>query len=367
MPFDVLTLEQARASTRDFISAKLPGSELAPPNSRLRVIADNNSGLAHLNLLHQRWMSQQFLPDTAETEWLDRHANIWLGGRKAATYAGGTVNLTGVAGVVVPQGTQMFAASPGIVFQTTADVTLGSGATVAPVVALTAGAGGNIAAGAGFGITTAIAGLDGTATVVALSGGAGEESDDELRARVLFRIQQPPMGGDADDYVRWALEVPGVTRAWCSPLEMGVGTVTVRFMMDDLRATSDPTTSGFPTSDDVAAVLAHLDTKRPVAVKDFFVAAPIPEPISFTLSNLSPDSSAARAVIAANVAKMLAQRAAPAYALNGVGQGAQTIFAAWVSEAVLSAAGVVSFDLTMSDHVMPNNGCMAVPGTITYA
>jgi uncharacterized phage protein gp47/JayE len=261
----------------------------------------------------------------------------------------------------------MFAASPGIVFQTTADVTLGSGATVAPVVALTAGAAGNLAAGAGFGITTAVAGLDGTATVVAISGGADAENDDDLRARVLFRIQQPPMGGDADDYVRWALEVPGVRRAWCSPNEMGIGTVTVRFMMDDLRATSDPTTSGFPTSDDIAAVQAHLDGKRPVAVKDFFVVAPVPEPVSFTIANLSPDSSATRAAIAANVAKMLAQRAAPAYALNGVGQPAQTIFAAWVSEAVLQSSGVVSFDLTMSDHVMPNSGAMAVPGTITYA
>ena len=81
-----------------------------------------------------------------------------------------------------------------------------------------------------------------------LDGGTDEETDEELRARVLRRIRQPPMGGDAYDYVAWALAVPGVTRAWCSPLEMGIGTVTVRFMMDDLRADND----GFPIADDIA-------------------------------------------------------------------------------------------------------------------
>lgn len=367
MPFEVPTLNEARQIARDYVSGKLPGSELAPPNSRLRVISDNNAGLAHLNFLFLVWLSQQFLPDTAETEWLDRHGNIWLGGRKAATYASGTVSLTGTANTVVPEGTQLFWSVEGIALQTTADITLGSGATEAPVVALTAGAAGNAAAATVIGVTTALAGLDGTATVVSITGGTDAETDDELRARVLFRIQQPPMGGDADDYVRWALEVPGVTRAWCSPLEMGIGTVTVRFMMDDLRVTSDPATSGFPTTDDIAAVQAHLDLKRPVTVQDFFVEAPIPEPIGFTISNLNVDSSATRAAISASVAAMLKDRAQPAYALNGVGQDAQTIHVAWVSEAILAAAGVDYFDLTMSDHPMPNNGAMAIIGTITYA
>ena len=45
----------------------------------------------------------------------------------------------------------------------------------------------------------------------------------------------PPVApwGDNDDYVAWATEVPGVTRAWCSPNGMGAGTVVVRFVRDD--------------------------------------------------------------------------------------------------------------------------------------
>lgn len=366
MPFEVPTLQEARAIARDYVSAKLPGSELAPPNSRMRVISDNNAGLAHLNFLFLQWLSLQFLPDTAEREWLDRHANIWLGGRKAASYASGTVSLTGTAGVVVPSGTQLFLSIEGVAYQTTADITLGAGATAAPVVALTAGKIGNAAAGTSLGLTTALSGVDGYATVVAMSGGADAESDDDLRARVLFRIQQPPMGGDADDYVRWALEVPGVTRAWCAPNEMGIGTVTVRFMMDSLRASADPIANGFPTGDDVAAVQAHLDLKRPVTVKDFFVVAPIPEPVDFTITGLETDVSATRAAIAASVAAMLKDKARPSFALNGVLQPAQTIYREWVSAAISAASGVDYFELTMTDHVMPGNGCMAVLGTITY-
>ena len=81
-------------------------------------------------------------------------------------------------------------------------------------------------------IVTQVTGVDPTATITEMVGGTDQETDDELRVRVLERIQKPPMGGDADDYVQWALSFPGVTRAWCSPKEMGLGTVTVRFMME---------------------------------------------------------------------------------------------------------------------------------------
>ena len=200
----------------------------------------------------------------------------------------------------------------------------------------------------------------------ALAGGTDPETDDELRARVLLRIRKPPMGGDADDYVFWAMQVPGVTRAWCSPQEMGPGSVTLRFMMDDLRATANPTTSGFPLAADVAAVQAYVNTQRPVTA-DVFVVAPIPEPIPFTITSLNSNTVATQAAIATSTAAAILQRGRPAYAAGGASQPAQPIYAAWISDAVLAASGVVSFDLTMADHVMPTKGSLAVPGVITYA
>jgi hypothetical protein len=120
-----------------------------------------------------------------------------------------------------------------------------------------------------------------------------------------------------------------------------------------LESTRRATTAGFPTADDIAAVQAFLDQKRPVA-----------EPISYTVKILSGDNLSVRAASEASVAQMLHERGAPASSSAGVLVGAQTIYAAWVSEAI--GRVVKEFDLTMADHVMPNNGCIAVPGTVTY-
>jgi uncharacterized phage protein gp47/JayE len=159
------------------------------------------------------------------------------------------------------------------------------------------------------------------------------------------------MGGDATDYEQWALAVPGVTRAWAAPNEMGIGT-TVRFLMDDLRASDD----GWPTPADVNAVAAYIDQMRPVTVKDCFVVAPIKQFLDITISALVPDTEAA-AAIETSLDNMLLQMAAPG----------QTIYSAWVSYAIMNAADVQSFDLvTNTGYVMGSNGNMAVLGTILY-
>lgn len=366
MPWQSQTLEQLRSLNRDNITAKLRSGPMIP-NSVLRVMSDANAALAYLTLQYLAWLSLQLLPDTAETAWLDRHANIWIGGRKAATFAIGTATATGITGTAIPAGAQasITTANGPFVFEIIQAVVIGAGPTTVNLQALSAGAT-QLEVGTTLALTAGISGADASITLTSITDGIDQETDDELRTRVLDRIREPPMGGDAFDYVQWALQYPGVTRAWCSPNEMGIGTVTVRFMMDDLRATTNPSTNGFPLSSDVTAVYNFLQTKRPVAIKDFFVAAPIPQPINFTVSGLNNNNATVQAAIAASVTKMLAQQAMPASAINGVGQPATTIFAAWVSAAIMAAAGVISFDLTMGDQLPASNGSLAVLGTITY-
>lgn len=366
MPWDTPTLKEVRSLVRDNVRASLPGADANVPNSVLRVLSDAQGGLCHLNLQYIDWLSLQLLPDTSETEWLDRHADIWLVnadgtiGRKQATFASGSVMLTGVIGTVVPTGTRLQGVAE---YETTATISIGAQPSEVTARALDPGVAGNLDQGDTLTLdATAVGGASGVATVVTMEGGVDTENDDDLRRRVLFRIQQPPMGGDANDYVAWAMAVPGVTRAWCSPLEMGMGTVTVRFMMDELRADND----GFPLAEDIEVVADYLDTVRPVAVKDFFVVAPIPEPIDFTITGLNDDGAAVRAAIEQSVTDLLTRVAAPAHAVNGVAQGAQTIFAAWVSEAILSSQGVEEFTLVMTDHYMPSPGHMGVLGSIHY-
>ncbi|MGY3130122.1 putative phage protein gp47/JayE [Bradyrhizobium sp. USDA 4501] len=366
MPWATPSLKDVRRLTRDYVLSAIGGVALVP-NSAMRIMSDAQAGLAHLTLIYIDWLSKQLLPDTSETEWLDRHGTLWLTnadgskGRKQATFASGTAEVTAVPGTIMPKGTRMVYST--VAYQTTEEVTLDEQPTPFPLTCMSAGTVGNLEDGTTLSFIDVVPGVAGSPTVIVMTGGTDIETEDQLRERVLFRIQQPPMGGDANDYVAWARAVPGVSRAWCSPLEMGMGTVTVRFMMDELRSSTD----GFPLAEDLITVTIYLDTKRPVAVKDFFVVAPIPEPIDFTIHSLTPDLESVRAAIEVSVREMLERKAAPAHAVDGVAQAAQTIYTAWVSEAILNAAGVDSFRLEMDDHYMPSPGHMAVLGTIIYA
>jgi uncharacterized phage protein gp47/JayE len=356
LPWSTPSLSQVRSLVRDSVRGTLPGADASVPNSVLRVLSDSQGALCHLTLQYIDWLANQLIPDTAETEWLDRHGDIWLinsdssTGRKLATLATGSVSFTGIAGTIVPVGTLLSSASIG--YETTAEIVIGGGATTAPVRALDPGLAGNRDSGSTLGLVSSVPGADAFVTVIGISGGVDTENDEHLRARILQRIRQPPMGGAQEDYVRWALAVPGVTRAWAGP-EQGPGTITVRFLMDVLRADDD----GWPLPADLEAVRVHIDRMRPVTVKDCYVFAPIKQFIDITLTDVVPDYNEVEGAIQASLLEMLLARAAP-----GV-----TIYSAWVSYAIMDAAGVQSFKLvTTEDYVMPSLGHMAVLGTILY-
>jgi uncharacterized phage protein gp47/JayE len=355
VPWSTPTLKQVRSIVRDNVRSSLPGADASVPNSVLRVLSDAQGGLCHLTLQYVDWLALQLLPDTAETEWLDRHGAIWLvnsdgtRGRKQATFASGTVTFTGVQGSPVPTGTQL--AGP-VGYETTADATIGANPVEAPVRALDPGSISNMNNGDILSVTPAVPNVDGAATVVSMTGGVDVENDDDLRARILHRIQNPPMGGAQADYVTWALAVPGVTRAWAAP-EQGVGTMTVRFLMDDLRASDD----GWPQPNDVQAVAAYIDKMRPVTVKDCYTLAPIKQFVDVSIAHLVPNTTEAAAAIEASLREMLHELAKPG----------QTIYAAWISYAIMNAPGVQSFQLlSTADCVMPSLGHMAVLSTILY-
>ena len=370
MPWSTPTLRDVRSLVRDAVNASLPGADANIPNSVLRVVSDNQGALCHLTLQYVDWLSLQLLPDTAETEWLDRHGQIWLvnsdgsKGRKLATLAIGVASFQGIVdGTVVPAGTQLQSAvsmpmgsdslNVTMTYETLEDVVTSSGSPVdGPIRALDPGSLGNLPDGTSLSIAPPIDGVFGAAIARNLTGGADTETDDQLRARILQRIQNPPMSGSQADYVTWALAVPGVTRAWAA-CEQGPGTITTRFLMDDLRASDD----GWPTPADVEAVAIYIDQKRPVTVMDCYVLAPVKQFIDITIANLVPDTPEVQAEIEKSLDAMLFEMAAPG----------QTIYAAWVSFAIMSSPSVQSFQLvTTDDYVMPSLGHMAVIGTILY-
>jgi uncharacterized phage protein gp47/JayE len=317
--------------------------------SVLGVIARTLAGASHE--LHGRldFIARQVLIDTADAEYLERWANIWGVLRKPAEFAVGDVTFTGVNGAEVPEGA-VLQRQDGALFETTEAGVIASGTASVAVRAAASGAGGNTSAGITMALQQPSSGVQSTATVAAggLVAGSDVESDDSLRARLLSRIQEPPHGGAGFDYVAWALEVPGVTRAWVAPMEMGAGTVTVRFVRDD-------DASPIPDAGEVAVVQAYIDERRPVTA-EVFVAAPVAVPLDLTIQ-LSPNTAAIQAGIEAELRDLLRREAEPG----------GTILISHLREAISIAPGEFDHAITTpTGNVTHDTGEIATLGTITW-
>jgi uncharacterized phage protein gp47/JayE len=336
------------------INARLPGADARLPYSNLNVLAHVHGAAAHGMYGYLDWIARQVIIDTCEAEYLDRWAAIWGVLRKAATPATGNVTFTGVNGSSIPVGT-LLARADGVQYKTTALVSIASGTATTSAVEVAGGVTGNYAASGQLSLVVPVAGVDATATVAAggLTGGADTETDDALRSRLLQRIQNPPQGGAAADYVAWALEVAGVTRAWCYPLEDGAGTVKVRFMMDNNYD------NGIPQAGDVTAVQNYIDALRPVAIAvgGFTTVAPVAAPINFTMT-VSPNTQTVRDAVTAELKDMILRDSAP----GGV------IRISRIREAISLAAGETDYTLTApSADITHTANQIATMGTITFS
>ena len=156
------------------------------------------------------------------------------------------------------------------------------------------------------------------------------------------------MGGTQADYEQWALEVPGVTRAFVTQ-EMGRGTVTVRFMMDGTYP------DGVPKDGDRQAVAAHIETVRPVTA-DVYVVLPVADPLNLRL-RITPDTAAIRLAAEANLWAAVRRDAVPG----------GTIFLSRLHEALsLTEKEEDHVILSPTANVTPETGHIVVPGSIEW-
>lgn len=332
------------------IEASLPGTDAKLRRSNLGIISKIISAVAHAIYGYIAFIAQQILPDTAIGKYLDRHASIWLKvPRKAANYAVGQVALTGTNGIVIEAGT-VFIRGDGFEYVSDADVTVTSGTAVVDVTASLVGQIGNAVAGMSLTLASPISGINSSASVhtTAITGGSDQEENPALSARVIKRIQNPPHGGAKHDYEAWALEVPGVTRVWVYPLELGLGKVTVRFVRDN-------DANLIPDAAEVAAVQTYIDDLRPVTA-DVYVVAPIAAPLDFSIQ-VVPDTPATRAAVTSELDDLLKREAVPG----------GTILLSHIREANSIAAGETNYVMTIPNaDVGHAAGYMATLGTITW-
>jgi uncharacterized phage protein gp47/JayE len=177
----------------------------------------------------------------------------------------------------------------------TAGRTAGIGLNSTTIAALDAGSVGNADAGMTLVPVQPILGIAGNSfTVLApgLTGGVARESVESLRSRVIRSYRIIPHGGSAQDYETWALECPGVTRAWCRGGYLGPGTVGLFIMRDD-----DP--QPLPSDAQLAEVQAYIEPLRPVTAK-LYVQRPEQVPVTYQI-RLKPDTTAVRAAVEAQL------------------------------------------------------------------
>lgn len=350
MSIDRPTLPALIARAETDLSGRLLDGATPMARSVVSVLARVSAGQTHMQYGYLEWLADQPFADTAEAEYLDRHGRIWGVTRKAAVAAKGSVSIPGADGAVLPKGTELQRVD-GALYTVDAEVTVSGGVALASVTASAAGEAGNTIAGISLPLTAPVTGMQSTATVAAggLSGGVDQEGDEGLRTRVLARIQAPPQGGCAADYKAWALAVPGVTRAWVYPRHVGLGTVGVAIVADD--ADDGP----LPSAALVTATQQYIDGKRPVTA-EAIVFGPSALVVPITMA-LSPDTSATRAAVLAELGDLFAREAEPG----------GTIYLSHLREAVSVSAGEVNHVITTpTADVVATALQFPVLGTVTF-
>ena len=351
MPFERPSFPELNERAQSDIEARLPGSGARLRRSVLGVLARVVAGLAHGLYGYLAWIARQAFPDTADTEHLDRWARIWLEQpRKLAGVATGQVTFTGTSGQTVPAASAVQRAD-GVRYVTLTAATLVGGVATVSVQAELPGGDANTDTGAVLALAATVSGVSAQVTVGAggISGGADDETDDELRARVLDRVRNPPQGGAEHDYRKWSLEVAGVSRVWVKSEWMGSAHVGVFFVRD-------ADANFIPDAGEVATLQAHLDSKKPVTAK-VHAMAPTPVAIDITLE-VTPDTPAVRAAVEAELADIFRREAEPG----------RTLAIGSLHEAVSAAAGETSHLITVPAGDVPMaESEIAVMGVVTWA
>lgn len=293
-----------------------------------QVLARTLAGTAYGLYGYLDWIAEQILPDRADEETLERIAQLRLTQpRNPAQPASGTASFTAVAGAVVDAETVLQAAD-GRTYRATANVTTVAGLNTVAVEAVDAGTLGNADVGLALTLVQPVAGVTNSFTVLApgLTGGIAQESIESLRARVIRSYRVIPHGGSAADYETWALEVPGVTRAWCRGNYVGPGTVGLFVMRDgdDVPV---------PNPAQLAEVKAYIEPLRPVTA-ELYVLAPVEVPVAYSIHPV-PDTTAIRAAIQAQLIDLHDREA-------GLGE---TLLLTHIAQAISGASGETDHDL----------------------
>lgn len=372
MPFQRKTLSTLISEVAADINSALQGADATLRRTVLKVIGKVQAGMSNLQMGYLDWIARQAVPFTAEDEYLEGWSALKKVYRKAATPAKLTATFAGVTGTPLSAGTQVVR-SDGATYTTAAAATVdGTGSLSVTIVATLAGSAGNADPGTTVALGVAVSGLQSSGTVTAtVASGADVEDNDDLRTRMLAAYQNTPQGGDLNDYVGWALAVPGVSRAWCAPNGFGAGTVVIYTMWDSAEASHNGfpqgtngvsqydkgpggTPRGTVATGDQLVVADAVVNQQPVTAL-VYSCAPVANSLTFTLSDLLGTSTATRAAIASAISDVLFRNGDPR---------AGTINRSDIESAIASVSGTSGFVITLVQGLVGVT-TTTYPGNIT--
>ena len=192
-----------------------------------------------------------FIEDTFGA-YLEKRVNEFGIYRKDGEKATGAIKVTGEDDVFI--GNSTIVTANGLEYVVLNDVLLPDEDTLY-VEAMDIGYKYNLPAGSTFELIDPIYGVETLTNEVAFENGVDIETDEELRERFKYIIQNPRTSGNVNDYKSWALECDGVGRVKVYPLWNGNGTVKVLIIGND-NLPCDTNT--------INLVKSHIEEKRPI-------------------------------------------------------------------------------------------------------
>jgi uncharacterized phage protein gp47/JayE len=360
MAWQTITLSGWKDLIKQDFNARMPGADSFLAVNAVNITATVLAGLAYTLQGFINTVARLSHPATSEGQWLVDWGDVVGVPQKGATQSEGSIVVTGVDGSVIDA--DLFILRGSHLFRTIGpSVAIEGGSAHVTVRSEDKGADLNTPAGVKMVFQAPPEGIKPEVTVAAggLVGGADLEDTESYRARIFDEFQNPPHGGNEADYRRWALEVPGVTRAWVKGKSPSPGAVTVFFMMDEVRAAFKGLPQGsnaYPFSGDQALVWNHIEEFRPVTAQVFTIG-PTPAFFPIVIKGLDPDTPDVRAAIYAELDDLFFR----------MGEPGGTIPLSTIWEAVSLAVGERRhlIQSPVADIVCPP-GSIPLLGAVTY-
>ena len=261
------------------------------PKAFLRALATVLGGALALLYRFLRWTYDQLFAATADEDALIRQGQEYGLFMRQATSSIIEMQIVGDSGALIPSGT-IWTGNNGLAYTQRGDALIADTglATGIRLECLVSGSSGSLGVGNRLAVASPVGGVIGASCTAIIVEGEDAETVEEFRARVIQRKAGQPQGGSAADYVGWAMEVPGVVKAFA--FRTATGTVTV-YPLED--------TSGdarIPVASKIAEVLEYVSNpaRRPLCATTL-VAAMTERTVDISITSLTPNDATTRSAI----------------------------------------------------------------------